>query len=138
MQLEQLAGAAMDDEYNLMIRDYAADSSEENAARIRNQFLGMTAQELTSPKRVAEVLGYDNLDEDSVLTPLGLRTLSRVSVVRDDVAEKIVDEYGSLQDLMNDIRTDPERLGDFGVNNPAILADSLYRMRGDKQGTGGR
>ncbi|MDY4041055.1 MAG: DNA integrity scanning diadenylate cyclase DisA [Collinsella sp.] len=136
LQLEQLAGAAMDDEYNLMIRDYAADSSEENAAQIRKQFLSMSAQDLTSPMRVAEVLGYDNLDEDSVLTPLGLRTLSRVSVVRDGVAEKIVDEYGSLQDLMNDIRTDPERLGDFGVNNPAILADSLYRMRGGKQGAG--
>lgn len=134
MQLEQLAGASMDEEYTLMIRDYAADSSEENARRIREQFRAMTAQDLTSAKRVAEVLGYDNLDEDSVLTPLGLRTLSRVSVVRDGVAEKIVDEYGSLQDLMDDIRKDPERLGDFGVNNPAILADSLYRMHGGRLG----
>ena len=99
MQLEQLAGSSMDTEYDLMIRDYASDSSE-----------------------------------DSVMTPLGLRTLSRVSVVRDGVAEKIVDEYGSLQELMDDISEDPERLGDFGVNNPAILADSLYRMKGTKQG----
>ena len=134
MQLEQLAGAIMDDEYNLMIRDYAADSSEENAQRIRAKFLAMTAQDLTNPKKVARVLGFDDLDEDSVMTPLGLRTLSRVSVVRDGVAEKIVDEYGSLQDLMDDIRKDPERLGDFGVNNPTILADSLYRMRGGKAG----
>ncbi|MDO4595619.1 MAG: DNA integrity scanning diadenylate cyclase DisA [Coriobacteriaceae bacterium] len=135
MQLEQLAGSNMDEEYNLMIRDYAADSSEENAQRIRQNFFEMPAQDLTNPKRVAEVLGYDDLDEDSVLTPLGLRTLSRVSVVRDGVAEKIVDEYGSLQDLMDDIRKDPERLGDFGVNNPAILADSLYRMQGPRGGT---
>lgn len=134
MQLEQLAGDSMDDEYNLMIRDYAADSSEENARAIRQRFFEMTAQDLTNPTRVAEVLGYDDLDEDSVLTPLGLRTLSRVSVVRDGVAEKIVDEYGSLQDLMDDIRKDPERLGDFGVNNPAILADSLYRMQGKRGG----
>lgn len=134
MQLEQLAGSNMDDEYNLMIRDYAADSSHENAERIRERFGEMQAQDLTNPKRVAKVLGYDNLDEDSVLTPLGLRTLSRVSVVRDGVAERIVDEYGSLQDLMDDIRRDPERLGDFGVNNPAILADSLYRMQGKRGG----
>ena len=65
---------------------------------------------------------------------MGLRTLSRVSVVRDGVAEKIVDEYGSLQELMDDISEDPARMGDFGVNNPAILADSLYRMTGTKQG----
>ena len=40
----------------------------------------------------------------------------------------------TLQELMDDISEDPERLGDFGVNNPAILADSLYRMKGTKQG----
>ena len=92
----------------------------------------MTAYELSNPKSVAEVLGFDDLDEDSVMTPLGLRTLSRVSVVRDGVAEKIVDEYGSLQDLMGDLKKDPDRLGSVGVNNPAILADSLARMHGRK------
>ena len=109
MQLEQLAGESIDNEYDLMIRDYARDSSEENARRIREKFADMTPRDLTNPQRVAEVLGYDDLDEDSVMTPLGLRTLSQVSVVRDGVAERIVDEYGSLQDLMDDIRTNPER-----------------------------
>ena len=133
-QLEQLAGESVDNEYDLMIRDYASDSSEENAARIRERFAKMSAQEITNAQRVAEVLGYDDLDEDSVMTPLGLRTLSQVSVVRDGVAERIVNEYGSLQDLMNDIRKDPERLVDIGVNNPTILADSLYRIQGKHGG----
>ena len=132
MQLEQLAGESIDNEYDLMIRDYARDSSEENARRIREKFADMTPRDLTNPQRVAEVLGYDDLDEDSVMTPLGLRTLSQVSVVRDGVAERIVDEYGSLQDLMDDIRTNPERLVDIGVNNPTILADSLYRIQGKR------
>ena len=132
MQLEQLAGSAIENDYNLMIRDYASDSSEENAVRIRGQFSKMTAQDLTNPHRVAEVLGYDDLDEDAVMTPLGLRTLSQVSVVRDGVAERIVDEYGSLQELLDNIKDNPERLGDFGVNNPTILADSLYRMQGKR------
>ncbi len=134
MQLEQLAGSSMDTEYDLMIRDYASDSSEANAEKIRAELARMTPKDLSDPQHVAAVLGYDDLDEDSVMTPLGLRTLSRVSVVRDGVAEKIVDEYGSLQELMDDISEDPERLGDFGVNNPAILADSLYRMKGTEQG----
>ena len=133
MQLEQLAGASMETEYNLMIRDYAADASEENSERIRVMFSDMSAQDLTSPSKVAAALGYEDLDEDSVMSPLGLRTLSRVSVVRDGVAERIVDEYGSLQDLMDDIKKDPDRLGSFGVNNPAILADSLARMHGGKR-----
>ena len=133
MQLEQLAGPNMEREYDLMIRDYAADASEENAQRIRAEFFAMSAQDLTNPKRVAEVLGFEDLDEDSVLSPLGLRTLSRVSVVRDGVAERIVDEYGSLQELMSDLRKDPERVGEYGVNNPAILADSLAHMHGKRE-----
>ena len=134
MQMEQLAGTSMDTEYDLMIRDYASDSSEDNAQRIRKRFSEMTPEELSNPSRVACALGFDDLDEDSIMTPLGLRTLSRVSVVRDGVAEKIVDEYGSLQELMGDIQKDPARLGDFGVNNPAILADSLARMQGKREG----
>lgn len=133
MQRSELLGS-MDEAYTLMIRDYASDSSEANAEKIRAELARMTPKDLSDPQHVAAVLGYDDLDEDSVMTPLGLRTLSRVSVVRDGVAEKIVDEYGSLQELMDDISEDPERLGDFGVNNPAILADSLYRMKGTKQG----
>ena len=88
MQLEQLAGSSMDTEYDLMIRDYASDSSEANAEKIRANLSRMTPKDLSDPQHVAAVLGYDDLDEDSVMTPLGLRTLSRVSVVRDGVAEK--------------------------------------------------
>ena len=79
---------------------------------------------------MAKLLGYEGLSEDSVMTSLGLRTLSNVSVVREGVADKIVDEYGSLQDLIDVIDENPERLEETGVRNPSILADSLYRMWG--------
>lgn len=132
MQREQLVGD-MDDEYTLMIRDYARDSSEANAREVRRQFHGLDARQLNSYKRVGSMLGYDGLGEDSVMAPLGLRTLSRISVVRDGMADKIVDEYGSLQELMDDIEDNPSRLDDIGVANPGILADSLYRMWGRKE-----
>lgn len=132
MQLEQLAGPGMENEYNLMIRDYAADSSEGGAKVVRQRFHDMSAQDLADPKRVAEALGYTDpdLDEDSVMTPLGLRTLSQVSVVREEVAERITDEYSSLQELLDDVRDDPDQLGSFGVNNPEILVNTLNRMQG--------
>ena len=47
-------------------------------------------------------------------------------------ADKIVDEYGSLPELMDDIEQNPARLDDLGVDNPTILADSLYRMWGKR------
>lgn len=132
MQREQLVGD-MESEYLLMIRDYARDSSEENAEAIREKLHAADPSQWRSPKRVAKVLGYDDLREDSVMVPLGLRTLSRVSVVREGMADKIVDEYGNLRELMADIEQNPSRLDDLGVKNPSILADSLYRMWGKKE-----
>ena len=127
MQLEQLAGAGMETEYSLMIRDYAADASEENAERVRQVFSSMSAQDLTSPSKVAKALGFEDLDEDSVMSPLGLRTLSRVSVVRDGVAERIVDEYGSLQDLWTTSRTIPTA---WAISASTTLRFSRIRSRG--------
>ena len=132
MQREQLVGD-MEEEYILLIRDYARDSSEEHAAAIRQSLHDTDPSNLRSPKCVAKLLGYDDLREDSVMVPLGLRTLNRVSVVREGMADKIVDEYGNLRELMDDIEQNPSRLDNIGVKNPSILADSLYRMWGKKE-----
>jgi diadenylate cyclase len=131
MQREEFIGD-MNEEYTLLIRDYARDSSEEAAAELRREFRETSNKQLRSPKRGAELLGFAGYGEDSVLTPLGLRTLNQVSVVRRGMADKIVDEYGSLQRLMDDIEQNPDRLDDLGVDNPDILADSLYRMWGKR------
>ena len=114
------------------MRDYAADSSRENAERIRRQLHETDNARLRQPKVVASILGYEGKGEDSILTPLGLRTLSNISVVRKGMADKIVDEYGSLQNLLDDIEKNPSRLDSVGVDNPGILADSLYRMWGKR------
>ena len=132
MQREQLVGD-MESEYLLLIRDYACDSSEANAEAIRARLHAAEPEQWRSSKRVAQVLGYDDLREDSVMVPLGLRTLNRVSVVREGMADKIVDEYGNLRELMDDIEQNPSRLDNIGVKNPSILADSLYRMWGKKE-----
>lgn len=131
MQHEEFLGN-FDDEYTLMIRDYAVDSSEENAAAIRRALDDTANSQVHKAANIARLLGYEDLREDSVMTPLGLRTLSNVSVVREGMAEQIVDEYGSLQDLIDVIEENPERLEEAGVRNPDILADTLARMRGSR------
>ncbi len=126
---EYLAG--MDESYTLMVRDYARDSSEESAYVIRRRLHETANAQLRSAKYVARILGYpDDRGEDSIMTPLGLRTLSRVPVVREGMADKIVDEYGSLQEVMEAVDDDPSRLGKIGVKNPGVLANSLHRMWG--------
>ena len=126
MQREEFVGD-IDEVYTLMIRDYAADSSEENALRIRRIFRETANRQLRSPKSVAAILGFEDKNVDSIMTPLGLRTLSRVSVVRDGMADRLVDEYGSLQDILEAVEEDPQQVGEI-VNNPRVLANSLHRM----------
>ncbi len=48
------------------------------------------------------------------------------------MADKIVDEYGSLQELLDDIQQNPEHLDEIGVRNSVILADSLLKMHGKR------
>jgi diadenylate cyclase len=131
MQRDEFIGN-MDDEFTLMIRDYARNSSEESAKAIRRALHDTNNSKLRSTQRIGELLGYEGKREDSTITPLGLRTLSNVSVVRRGMADKIVGEYGSLSELMDDIEQNPDRLDDLGVDNPTILADSLYRMWGKR------
>ena len=129
MQRSQLTGE-VSDEYLLMVRDYAHDSSPEVASEIREQFRMLAAKRSLGFKQVAAILGMEGTTEESVVKPLGLRTLSRISVVREGMAEKLVDEYGSIQEMLGEIQENPSRLDDIGVHNPTILADSLSRMHG--------
>ena len=126
---EYLAG--IDEAYTLMIRDYAVDSSEDTARTIRKRLHDTVNKQLRSARTVAKILGFaDDRGEDAIMTPLGLRTLSRVPVVREGMADKIVDEYGSLQEVLEAVDDDPSRLGEIGVKNPSVLANSLHRMWG--------
>lgn len=129
MRREELVGD-MDDAYTMLIRDYAADSSVESAMEIRRQFRGLANAKLRSAAQVGAILGYPDLTQDSIMVPLGLRTLQRTSVVRSTVAERLVDEYDSLLEVVDAIQDDPTFVGKIGVNNPSILADRLSRMRG--------
>lgn len=131
MQRDEFTGS-MSEEYTLLIRDYASDSSEENALEIRKKLHDTPNEKLRSAKYLSTVLGHSDKNDDSIMTSLGLRTLSNVSVVREGMADKIVDEYGSLQHLMDEIEKNPSRLDEVGVDNPDILADSLYRMWGKR------
>ena len=35
-----------------------------------------------------------------------------------------------LQEVLHAAEDDPESLGEMGLNNPSVLANSLHRMRG--------
>ena len=133
MQREEYLGG-IDEAYNLMIRDYAVDSSAEEARAIRRRFHETANTELRSAESVGQILGYsDGRGEDASMEPLGLRTLSRVHVVNDEIAARIVDAYDNLQQLLHVAENDTSSLKSLGVENPGALANSLRRMWGKSE-----
>ena len=133
MQREEYLGG-IDEAYNLMIRDYAVDSSAEEARAIRRRFHETANTELRSAESVGKILGYsDGRGEDASMEPLGLRTLSRVHVVNDEIAARIVDAYDNLQQLLHVAENDTSSLKSLGVENPGALANSLRRMWGKSE-----
>jgi diadenylate cyclase len=129
MQRDEFIGDA-DDAYTLMIRDYAKDPSLETALAIRRALHDTANTKLHSARWIGELLGYSDVSENTTVTPRGLRTLTSANVVRSGMAEQIVDEYGSLPNLLDEIKQNPNRLDDLGVDNPMQLQNSLYRMWG--------
>ena len=126
---EYLAG--VEEAYTLMIRDYAAESSEEAACTVRRRLHDTVNTPLRSSTTLARSLRFaDEHREESIMTPGEERALSSVPVVREGMADKIVDEYGSLQEVLEAVDDDPSRLGEIGVKNPDVLANSLHRMWG--------
>ncbi len=119
--------------YDLLIRDYMASSNPDLVADIRNKLTESNEQFELCAEEIAEVLGYENMSAENVMTPRGLRTLSRISVVREGMAEKIIEEYGSLQQLIKLVPEDRSGLDRLDIPNPEILVDSLYRMWGRKE-----
>ena len=71
MQREEYLGG-IDEAYNLMIRDYAVDSSAEEARAIRRRFHETANTELRSAESVGQILGYsDGRGEDASMGASG-------------------------------------------------------------------
>lgn len=132
MQRGELMGN-IDEIYNLMIRDYAQDLRVREVSLVRKSLRDSALNSSLLASDVARALGYENMYAESMITPLGLRTLSRISVVREGMAEKILDEYGSLRTLVSELNDAQKRLNELGVTNPTVLVDSILRMRGKNE-----
>ena len=128
MQLEDImAGVA--DSFLLTIRDYALTSSAREAKRIAQALIRLPREELTT-ENVLATLGYSETksDEDH-LQARGLRVISRLSMVDEAAAIRIIEEYGSLSAIVSDSKDGFDRLGNTGLENIRAIAASFKQLR---------
>lgn len=131
MQLDELT-ARVEKTVLLLIMDYAADDSKENAKEI----LGNLSQiedfdDLYSSDVIAHELDLEGLDhDDDHVSSRGYRVMSRVPMLPNSAMSRIIDTFGSLPAIA---KASPEKLDTIsGITSKRARAilHSLENMRG--------
>ena len=90
----------VDETFELLVKDFQRNErpSEEIIAQIR----ALPTEELLSTERIMEVLGYEGGEEalDTAIPSRGYRVLSEIPRLPMSVIEELVEEFGTLRNLL--------------------------------------
>jgi len=128
MQLEQ-AFHNVPEQYDALIRDYAAEDMDHEEIRVR--LSGFSNEELSEPVEIAQVLGYGSVGplEEFFLKPRGYRQLVRVPRLPGRVAEKLIEEFGTLRELLEATEEDLDEVDGVGQARARAIRRNLRRQR---------
>ena len=135
MQLEQ-AFHNVPEQYDALIRDYAAEGLDHE--EIRTHLHDLSNEELSDPVELAEVLGYSSVGppEEFFIKPRGYRQLVRVPRLPNRVAEKLIEEFGTLKELLQATEEDLDDVEGVGQARARAIRRNLDRQR-DLENSGG-
>jgi len=128
MQLEQ-AFHNVPEQYDALIRDYAAEDLDYKEIRARLHEL--SNEELSDPVVIAQILGYGSVGplEEFFLKPRGYRQLVRVPRLPGRVAEKLIEEFGTLKELLEATEDDLDDVEGVGQARARAIQRNLKRQR---------
>jgi diadenylate cyclase len=97
----------------------------------------LSNEELTDPVEIAETLGYSSVGplEEFFLRPRGYRQLVRVPRLPGRVAEKLIEEFGTLSGLLEATEEDLDDVEGVGQARARAIRRNLERQ-GSLEGTG--
>lgn len=130
MQAEELT-ANVDEEYLLLLRDYAADPAPRKAAAIRNQLIALNTEQLLEAEPVAEALGLpaDSRGVEDHVASRGYRLLRRIPALPGSVVNRIVERFGSVPHLVLASEDDLDEVDGVGARRAKAIREGLSRMR---------
>jgi diadenylate cyclase len=101
MQLEEtMVGVAADKA--ALVRDYSVEDTEENLTNVLETLAHLSHQDVLDFGRLAELLGYDRKMNtlDFPVAPRGYRVLGRIPRLPRLVVQKIIQEFGGLDEIL--------------------------------------
>ena len=128
MQLGQ-AFHNVPEQYEALLRDYAAEGVD--AFEIREQLRHFTSDELSDTMQLTQLLGYGSVGqaEEIFVKPRGFRQLVRVPRLPRRVAERLIDEFGSLEGLLEASEKELDDVEGVGQARAKAIRRGLKRER---------
>jgi diadenylate cyclase len=130
MQLDETMVGVSGDKAAL-VHDYLVEDSDENFALAFDQLVRLPHHDLLDFGRLAELLGYDRKLNtlDYPVTPRGFRILGRIPRLPKLVVQRIVDEFGGLEELLAATDGELETVDGVGEIRAKDIREGLRRQQ---------
>src|SRR5689334_12913262 len=130
MQLEEvMVGVAA--ERAALVHDYMADDTEEGFALVLDSLARLPHQDLLDFGRLAELLGYDRKVNtlDHPVSPRGHRILGRIPRLPKLLIQRIVSEFGGLEEILAANDAELEAVEGVGDVRAKEIREGLRRLQ---------
>jgi diadenylate cyclase len=130
MQLEEtMVGVAADK--SALLRDYSVEDTEENLATTLTQIARLPHQDLLDFGRLAELLGYERKVStlDFPVSPRGYRVLGRIPRLPKLVVQRIIHEFGGLEEVLAASDEDLEAVDGVGSTRAKDIREGVRRLQ---------
>lgn len=130
MQSDELV-ASVEDDYVMLLRDYAKDAGPRKVAAIRSKIASMSPEQLLDDAAVASALGYTVTSDisESHVRPAGYRLLHRIPMLPGTVINRVAERFGTLPVLLEATETQLDEVDGVGSRRARAIIDGLRRMR---------
>ena len=114
-----------------LVHDYLAEDTDETFATAFDQLVRLPHQDLLDFGRLAELLGYDRKVNtlDYPVSPRGFRILGRIPRLPKLVVQRIVSEFGGLEDLLAASDGELETVDGVGEIRAKDIREGLRRQQ---------
>jgi diadenylate cyclase len=130
MQLEEVM-VCVAAERSALVHDYMVDDSEEGFALVLDSLARLPHQDLLDFGRLAELLGYDRKVNtlDHPVSPRGHRILGRIPRLPKLLIQRIVSEFGGLEEILAANDAELEAVEGVGDVRAKEIREGLRRLQ---------
>jgi diadenylate cyclase len=130
MQLEETVVGVMAERVAL-VRDYIREDTEQDIERTLQELQALPHEEVLDFGRLAELLGYDRKTStpEFAMSPRGYRALSRIRRLPRLVAQRVVQRFGGLDEILSATESELASVEGVGETRARDIREGLRRLQ---------